>query len=132
LRVCEKIVSVKDLMRTFRRIYGSGDEYKRLQNVLEQTPESGIKEEFFHCVMDKEIACWAIVHTEGIQCDVCKNQHLWDELCDKANGECNKCKAGCICHICDGKSHFVFSPEKAQKVREKMEEAEKGGENQKL
>ena len=120
----DKIISAKDLSKVFKRIYGSGDEFRHLQNAIEQTPESDIKTAFFHCVMDKELACWAVVNAEGLQCDICKNQHEYDSWCDKYDGECKVCRADCICRVCNGKSHFIFSPEKAYKMRNKMKELE--------
>ena len=69
-----------------------------------------------------ELAAWAVVNANGFECDLCENLHEWDDHCENVDGNCAVCEnKTCICKKCDGKTNFVFSIERAEKVKEKLE-----------
>ena len=69
------------------------------------------------------LAVWALTHARGLECDLCANQHEWDEHCDFVDGDCAHCKLNdCPCKHCNGITNFAFSVAKAEKMKARFEE----------
>lgn len=74
------------------------------------------------CKKGFDLAVWALTHARGLECDLCANQHEWDDHCDLVDGDCAHCEQNnCPCKHCDGITNFAFSTEKAEKMKARFE-----------
>lgn len=68
---------------------------------------------------ERDLAIYSIIRSRGTECELCKNCHHDFSVCEICDGECEKCKADCKCHICNGFTQFEFDAEAARKMKEK-------------